>query len=59
MFEVEAENVNAKFGQIGAHSLPFLVKCINVIHPHAEDEKVVLAGLLGHLNVGSVHGTDG
>lgn len=41
------------------HSLPSLVHCIHVIHSHAEDEKVILAGLLCHLNVGSVHGTDG
>lgn len=40
------------------HSLPFYVKCINVINPHAEDEEVALASLLGHLNVGSIHGTD-
>lgn len=38
---------------------PFLVKRINIIHPHAKDEKVLLASLLSHLDVGSVHGTDG
>ena len=47
------------FGQIWVHSLPFPVKFIDVIHPHAKDEEVVLASLLGHLNIGSVHGTDG
>lgn len=41
------------------NSLPFLVKCIYVFHPHAEDEDVVLASLLGHLNIGSVHGANG
>lgn len=57
--EGEFENVNTAFGQIRVRSLPFLVKCVNIIHPHAEDEKVLLASLLGHLNVGSIHGTDG
>lgn len=40
-------------------SSPFLFKCIHVIHPHAEDEEVVLAGLLGHLHIGSIHGANG
>lgn len=40
-------------------NVPFLIHCVNVIHPHAEDEEVLLAGLLSHLNVGSVHCTDG
>lgn len=47
------------FAEMGVHSLPFLVKCIDIIHPHAEDEKVPIASLLGHLNVCSVHGTNG
>lgn len=39
--------------------LPCLVKCIDILHPHAEDEEVIFTGLLCHLNVGSVHGADG
>ncbi len=58
MFEVEVENTNATFA-FQIHSIPFLVKCINIIHPHAEDEEVFLPGLLGHLNVSPIHGTDG
>lgn len=40
-------------------SLPLPVKCIYIIHPHAKDKEVVLASLLSHLNIGSIHGTDG
>lgn len=41
------------------NSLPSLVKFIYIIHPHAEDEDVVHASLLGHLNICSVHGANG
>lgn len=46
-------------GEIVVNPLPSLVKCINIIHPHAKDKKILLSGLLGHFNIGSVHGTDG
>lgn len=35
------------------------VHCVHFLHSHAEDEEVLLSGLLGHLHVGSVHGADG
>lgn len=39
--------------------LPFLVEGLHIVHPHTEDEEVSLPGFLGHLHVGSIHGTDG
>lgn len=44
---------------MGVDTLPFSVHFVNVIHPHAKDEEVVLARLLSHLHVGSIHGSDG
>lgn len=38
---------------------PLFVKSFHIFHPHAENEEVLLSGLLGHLHVGSVHGADG
>ena len=38
---------------------PLFVHFGHVAHPHAKDEEVFLARLLGHLHIGSVHGADG
>lgn len=43
----------------GEAPLPLSVEFSHVLHPHAEDEQVFLAGLLGHLHIGSIHGADG
>ena len=38
---------------------PCFVHGIHILYPHAEDEEVLLSGLLSHLYVGAVHGADG
>lgn len=39
--------------------LPRFIQFSHIRHSHAEDEQVLLPGLLGHLHVGAVHGADG
>lgn len=45
--------------RLGLTLLPFFVQCLHIVHPHAEDEEVLLSGFFGHLHIGSVHGADG
>lgn len=59
MFIIEAREHKCKFAEMGVHCLPSPVKFIDIVHPHTEDEEVILTSLLSHLNVGSVHGTNG
>lgn len=38
---------------------PLLVQSLHIVHPHAEDEEVLLSSFLCHFNIGSIHGADG